>query len=183
MIQNIEKVKISVDIDNNNVYNFSGKINEQTIIQCAKDVEEILKYHNVEPSKLQNVYELTVEIMQNILNYSYNSKEIGDNKREADGDFLIKYNSTNQEYILKSSNLIKEKDEAIIYERVKVLEGLDDRELRKYARVKMREQKDKHQKGAGLGFVVMARKSLKPIKIKFKKFENDIKKFKLKLVV
>ena len=180
---NIEKIEVLVSVDKNSVYSFCGKINEQSIIQCAKDVEEILTKHGVDSTKLQDVYELTVEIMQNMLNYSYDTKEIGNNKREATGTYKIFYNSSNKKYILESSNLIEIKDEEIIKEKLADLKGLDDRALRKLARVKMREHKDKHKKGAGLGFIVMARKSTKEIEIAFENIDNQIKRFNLKLVV
>ncbi len=183
MARNIENLNIFVKVDDGDVYNFSGKINEQSIIQSAKDVEEILKFNNANATKLQDVYELTVEMMQNMLNYSVDTRKIENNKRESTGTFRVTYISSDRIYILESSNFIESKDKELIEEKVKILEGLDDKELRKFARKKMRASKDNHEKGAGLGFIMMARKTLKPIDIVFENIKNNVKEFKLKLVV
>ncbi len=181
--EDLENLELCLEIDDKTIYNFSDKINEENIVKTVKHIEKLLKQNNASPKKVQDVFELLVEVMQNILNYSYGSTTLKDNKREASGILSILYKSSTDTYILQSCNLIAKKQESIINEKLKSLEGLDDKALRKLAREKMRSREDNHDKGAGLGFIMMARKSIEPINISFIPYKDDFLQYKLKLII
>ena len=65
-----EKLKICLKIDEETIYDFNETINESSIIASAKAIEQLLIKNNAEPSKIQDMYEVLIEVMQNILNYS-----------------------------------------------------------------------------------------------------------------
>ena len=183
MCKNRDKLNLSIIIDNECIYKFDEKINENSMIKSAKHIEQLLIDKNTPANKMQNVFELLIEVMQNILNYSSDSINLEDNKKEAHGTLTLSYNSQNDSYILQSCNLIFAAQEEIIKERVSSLIGLDAKALRKLSRVKMRTKEDTHDNGAGLGFIMMARKSIEPIDIKFMPYKDDIVQYRLKLVI
>lgn len=180
---NIENIKMCLTIDENTIYEFYEKINEESMIRSAKHIEKLLHENNAQPEKIQNVFELMIEVMQNMLNYSYGNVELENNKREANGILILSYNTIDDTYILQSCNLITQNEEEIIKSKVEQIKGLDDKELRKLAREKMRSKVHNHEKGAGLGYIMMARKCTEPISIDFLPFKNDILQYKLKLVI
>lgn len=133
---------------------------------------------------MQDVFEVLVEVMQNILNYSSDTIVLDENRRESHGILLLSYKSDKDRYILKSCNEINKKQKSIISDKLKSLEGLDNKALRKLAIEKMRSKEDTHHKGAGLGFIMMARKSVEPIEATFiPSAEGDTFQYILKLVI
>jgi len=178
-----DNLNLCLIIDENTIYEFNEKINEQSIIKSAKHIEKLLKDNDVKPNKIQDVFELLVEIMQNMLNYSFGNIDLPNNKKEAIGSFVLSYDSNDDEYVLKSCNLITLEQVEIITNKFKLIEGLDDKALRKLAREKMRSKEDNHDKGAGLGFIMMARKSTKPIATQFIPYKDNILQYKLSLVI
>jgi hypothetical protein len=183
MCYNDDKLKLCLTIDEKTIYDFDEVINENSIIKTAKEIENLLIQHQAKPSKIQNVYETLIEIMQNILNYSYGNIELPDNKREANGSITLSYNSEDDVYILQTCNLIEASQEQIIKDKLFNLQGLDDKELRRLARKKMRNREDNHEKGAGLGFITIARKCSAPIEVDFSDISQLIKEAKFKLII
>jgi flagellar motor component MotA len=179
----LENLKLCLEVDDKVVYEFSDKVNEENIIKAAKHIEELLSKNDANPKKIQDVFELLVEVMQNILNYSHSMVALENNKREAYGVLILSYTSSSDKYILQSCNLIDKEQENIISEKLESLDGLDSKDLRKLAREKMRSREDNHDKGAGLGFIMMARKCTEPIEISFSPFKEDVLQYKLKLII
>ena len=62
-------------------------------------IEELLKSNGATPKKTQDIFELTIEIMQNMLNYSYGNKELPNNKKEANGTISLSYDSVKDKYM------------------------------------------------------------------------------------
>ncbi len=179
----LENLKLCLEIDEKTIYEFNEKINEASIVKSAKYIEKLLQQNSAKPEKIQNVFELLIEVMQNILNYSYGSIFLEDNKKEAHGVLSLSYTSETDRYILQSCNLIDKKQENLINKKLQDIEGLDSIALRKLAREKMRSKEDNHNKGAGLGFIMMARKCIEPIRVEFTPYNENILQYKLKLLI
>jgi hypothetical protein len=178
-----EDLKFCLSIDNETMYDFSGKIDGDIIVEIAKAIEKLLIKNNANPAKMQNVFELIVETLQNILNYSYGTKKLDENKREAPCIFKLSYERKYDIYTLDSYNLIKSEQKEIIEKKLNEIKDLDDKALRKLLRKKVRSKEDNHEKGAGLGFIAMARKTIKDIEISFLPHSVNILKYKQRLVI
>ena len=178
-----ENINICIKIDNNAIYKFLGKMNEKIMIKCANEIELLLLENSVQKDKIQNVFELFIETIQNILCYSYTSSQLKLSHKEASCNFFLDYISNSETYILESFNFIDPKNKKIIEEKIKFLKDFDDNELRKLIRQKSRSKEDSHIHGAGLGYIIMARKSSGPIKIKFIPYEKGILIYNQKLFI
>jgi len=178
-----QNLDLCLQINDETIYNFCGKVNEDILIQCTKDIEALLKEHGAKPSKIKNVFELVVETLQNMLHYSCCSTYYKKDKKESLCNFTLSYNSDEDSYIIDSCNLIESYKKDIIEQRVQELNNLSKKELRKLALKKIRTQKDRHNDGAGLGFIMMAKKTIKPIQIEFRPYSGDILHYKQRLVI
>jgi hypothetical protein len=156
------------------IYEFSGRVDEQVMINGANHIEKLLIANGANKDKIQNVFELFIETIQNILNYSYNSIKVKDNKKEVFCNFSLFYLTEKDTYILESCNLIKESQKEIIKHKMELIKDLDEKALRKLIRQKSRSKEDNHDKGAGLGYMIMARKSSSPIEILFLPYSEGI---------
>lgn len=177
------EVKICIKIDNNTIYEFSGRVDEQVMIRGANHIEKLLIANGANKDKVQNVFELFIETVQNILNYSYNSVRLKDNKKAVFCNFSLFYLTESNTYVLESCNLIDTYQKEIIEQKTKVLKDLDDKALRKLIRQKSRSKEDNHDRGAGLGYMIMARKSSSPIEILFLPYSEGILQYKQRLTI
>jgi len=175
-------VKICIKIDGIIIYEFSGRVNEKIMISSANNIERLLMEKGAKKEKVQNVFELFIETVQNILNYSYNVK-LNSNKKEVFCNFSLLYSTRDDIYILESCNLIEEAQKEVIEFKLKSLENLDDKALRRLIRKKSRSREDRHDRGAGLGYIMMTRKSSLPISVYFTPYREGILKYKQKLVI
>ena len=174
---------LCLNIDGDNIYQFSGKMNEQNMIDGANAIEKLLIKESVPREKVQNVFELFIETIQNILNYSSNSIELINNKREVNCDLTLSYFTKKNTYTLESCNLIHKNKKITIEERINSIKGLDNKSLRKLIRKNSRLKVKKHDYGAGLGYIIMALKSTLPIEIEFTDYNSDFFRYKQKLVI
>ena len=177
------KLTLCLAIDGNSIYRFSGKMNEENMINAANTIEKLLIAQSAQKDKVQNVFELFIETIQNILNYASNSIELTSNKREVTCDCNLSFFTKENTYILESCNLIHKEQKALIEERVDSIDGLDKQTLRKLIRKSSRSKENKHTYGAGLGYIIMTLKSTLPIEIEFKEYNNTTFQYKQKLVI
>jgi len=177
------KLTLYLAIDGNSIYKFSGKMNEKNMINAANTIEKLLIEKSAPKDKVQNVFELFIETIQNILNYASNSIELTNNKREVMCDCSLSFFTKENTYILESCNLIHKNQKSLIKERVASIDGLDKQTLRKLIRKSSRDKENKHTYGAGLGYILMTLKSKHPIEIKFKEYDNNTFQYKQKLVI
>jgi len=176
-------LKICIKVDNNIIYEFAGEINRNKMIDSANEIEEMLLLQCKNKDKVKNVFELFIETAQNILNYSYRNEYIVDDKNSTFCNFSLYYYTENDTYVLESCNLIEERQKEIISQKLDLIKDLNHKELRKLLRKKSRTGEDRHAMGAGLGYIVMARKSSAPIEVEFVPYKEGVILYKQKLQI
>jgi len=176
-------LKIFIQIDNNTIYEFQGRINERIMIECANHIEKLLIENKVKKEKVQNIFELFIETVQNILNYSYNTVHLSDAHKETSCYFTLSYITNQETYILDSCNLIKNNQKRVIEKKINFLKDFNNDNLRKLIRQKGRSKEDSHSNGAGLGYIMMTKKSSSPIEISFIPYHKDILIYKQRLYI
>jgi len=177
------KLTLCLAIDGNSIYKFSGKMNEENMINAANSIEKLLIKRSAPKDKIQNVFELFIETIQNILNYASNSIELINHKKEVECKCNLSFFTKENTYILESCNLIHKDQKSLIEERINSINGLDKKTLRKLIRKSSRSKENKHNNGAGLGYILMSLKSSLPIEIKFNEYNNTTFRYNQKLVI
>ena len=177
------KLNLCLNVDGNSIYRFAGKMNEQNMIESANYIESVLIEMSAPRDKIQNVFELFIETIQNILNYSSNAIKLHNQKREVVCDCTLSYFSTDNTYLLESCNLIYPSQRRRIEEKIAFLRDLDDRSLRQLIRKISRSKEEKHNKGAGLGYIIMTLKSSAPIEVAFQSYGHETLIYKQKLII
>ena len=178
-----KELELCIKIDEKVISELSSKITQKNIIATVQLIKQQLLDNDMDKEKVFNIYDVAIEMLQNILKYSYGNK-IGENKtREADGRFVLSYDSSTQEVTVCSCNLISSSQVDIIKQRADEVEGLNEKELRKLLRIKMKSKRDGHENGAGLGFATIATKISKPINIEFENILENVIKYRLEVVI
>ena len=178
-----KELKLCIKIDEKVISELSSKITQENIISTVQSMKQQLLDNDMDKEKIFNIYDVAIEMLQNILKYSYGNKVDENKKREADGKFILSYDSSIQKVTICSCNLISSKQVETIKQRVDEIKGLNEKELRKLLRIKMKSKRDGHENGAGLGFATIATKISKPISVEFENVLEDVVKYKLEVVV
>lgn len=168
-----------LQIDQKRVYEFGHVINQENIINIIQTLESSLVH--VPQEKIENITKVMIEILQNILSYAFDAKELENKKRESQATFIIIVDRNSNRYMIKSSNLIKSSQQKIIQQKINEVDGLSELELRTKIKEKMRSKRDLHSRGAGLGFLTIALRVTQSIQTEFLPFKDDISEFILTL--
>jgi len=179
MSHSLYNSKSFLQIDTKKLCEFSNIITEKSIIETVKSIENLLV--NLSKDKIDDLSLIMIEVLQNILNYSIDTKDLGNNKRESKGTFTISAHSKNNSFTIQTSNIININQKDTIIKKYTEIKDLDEIELRKLSREKRRSKKDLHEKGAGLGFIVIAMRVSEPISIEFIPYQEDNLEFILTL--
>jgi len=178
-----KELELCIKIDEKVISELSSKITQENIISTAQSIKQQLLDNGLDKEKIFNIYDVAIEMLQNILKYSYGNKIDENKKREADGKFILSYDSSIQKVILCSCNLISSLQVETIKQRINEVSGLNEKELRKLLRTKMKSKRDGHENGAGLGFATIATTILKPIRVEFQEILENVVKYKLEVVI
>ncbi|WP_455756964.1 SiaB family protein kinase [Sulfurimonas sp.] len=173
--------KSYLEVDGSVICQFDEKIDNKNIVSSVTNIESSLKKLNISEEKIDDIFKVMIEILNNILNYSSDTKDIGNKSNEAKGTFKIVIDTKLNSFIMESSNLIYDSQKEILESRLLEVKGLDYNSLRKLKRKKMRAKYDVHDKGAGLGFLTMALIVGDSINIEFIPVEGNILKYILRL--
>ena len=92
-----------------------------------------------------------------MMNYSRFQKT-GGQTFDGKGLVIVGVDSTTEKYYVFSRNLVDETGKEKITEILENIVGMDKKELRVFYRERRKSGKGKHEKGAGIGFIEIARK-------------------------
>jgi hypothetical protein len=175
--------QIAIPKNDNMIFGIEDNINFDIIVQSAQDLEKILSNDGQMTPQQQHAFELSLEMMENMLKHSLNSADIGYGKKETKACFQLIYNPTSKKYILKSCNIVDVSSKYIIEEKVNNYKRLDMQELKKLARDKMKNKDEDEKKDSGLGYILLTRRSSEPISILFTTISDHVIKFNLEVKV
>jgi len=156
------------------LFSFSGMISQSLVSFMVETGREQFEY-KIEDSKIiHKMFIVAIEQLQNIMSYS-RDKDITDaNKYVSPGLFLIGYDSFKEKYYINSSNEICDDDKEIVSKKIDFINSLERTELKKYLRDKLRSAEDKHQRGAGVGFIEMAKRSSEKLEYNFETVDGKL---------
>ncbi len=161
-LYDIEKELYSDDV----IFTFSGIVSYNFLTSTSMVIKKDLEASGESSKRMMNLFGITTEMFQNIMNYSAKRATI-DNKTLGIGTCVIKRCENKEYLIISSGNIIFKKDEDKIRKRLDKIISLDKDSLKKFYKEQRRLGSDAHDNGAGLGFIEMAKKSDEKIKYIF----------------
>ena len=151
------------------------------------EIGDIIKKSLLEESGkrvMVKVFAILVELMQNIIKYSIDIIPLGSEGKEISMRAgLISVGFEDGYYFVISGNKIENDNIERIRERLDVLAEMDREAQKEFYKSLRRKDPDERSKGAGIGFVEIARKASKPIEYSFKKIDGETSYFSLKVLV
>ena len=166
-IQDIKKI---VQKDGIVFMTYVGFMSQTILSGMIEAVEHDQKLSGI-PNKLtHNILSVLIEMAQNIMKYS--SEKIEDELKFNSNGLVLVGKNTDDDFYVHSQNIVKNKEKERIEKRLTHIKELDEDKLKEEFRKLRRSALHSHEKGAGIGFYDIARRS-KDIKFEFEKIDEN----------
>ena len=168
---NISKIR-KVMSEEGIVFSFSGMISQSLTSFMLEAAKTQLENSGEDTKMIRSMFHIAVEQLQNIMSYSKEKDSSDKNRYISPGVLVIGYNEELNKYYVNSSNEIYAESISEITEKLEHINSLDKDSLRKLLRVKLRSAEDKHNRGAGVGFIEIAKRSSEKLEYSFEEIEG-----------
>jgi hypothetical protein len=158
------------------IFAFSGSISYNVLSAISLSIKDELNRIDGTSKELFNVYYVLIELVQNIMNYSINKDEDSGN---GSGTCFIKHHKQSKKFKVCSGNLIANEQVSKIREKLDKINSFDEVGLKAYYKEIRRSGKDSHDKGGGLGFIEIARKTSEKLYYEITKIDNKKSYFEI----
>jgi hypothetical protein len=165
MVQHIQKFYEQLK-DEGIIFSFSGPVSQSLLEGIGETLRQKMTLEETSTSVTQKVFSIFVELMQNVINYSAEKGTAGENEQDMRFGILLigKHNSN---FYIKCGNYITQDQKKPLKEKLIKIQHMNKDQLKKYYKEQRRKDADDGSKGAGLGFIEMARKASQPIGFDF----------------
>ena len=144
---------------------FNGPISQSVVESIGEMMRRKMACEEEGMQTARKVFAVLVEQMQNIINYSVDAC-----RSEAEGNLgmgQIMVGRREEGFFVSCGNAVDREMEARIRGMIDAVNGMDREELKAYYRRQRRAEPDEMSRGAGLGFIEMARKASRPLDYRF----------------
>ena len=169
--------------DHELVFWYNGPVSQVLVVEIGDIIKKSIDDESDKKS-INRIFSILVEQMQNIIKYSVQRTSGG----EGDDQFvlssgLIAVGVEEDYYSVISGNAVYNTDIDHIRERLDLIIKMNKDEQKDYYKAMRRKEPDERSRGAGLGFIEMARKASKPLEYRFTKIDDQHSFFSLKALV
>jgi PAS domain S-box-containing protein len=191
--KNVDRRQAAVDVDAVKEFvkkdgivflTYGGFLSQTLITGFADAIEKEAMENNVGMGDSSNILTIFIELAQNILNYS-KTTEVGSEETKAEGMIIVgksEFESGQQQYYIMSQNVVALSDKEKMLPKFEEINTLDKEGLKKRYRELRKSGRDTHEKGGGIGFYEIAKRSDK-IEYEFTKLNEDKFYFQFKAFV
>ncbi|WP_419785946.1 SiaB family protein kinase [Pseudodesulfovibrio sp.] len=143
---------------------FNGPVSQAMVETLAGQMRTRMRAEDAGVGEVQRVFSVLVEQMQNIVRYSADRRAPGEGVCEemAHGQVVVGREKDGR-FFVACGNPVRAADCTELTQRISKLQGMTPEELKAYYRECRRQPDGGTEKGAGLGFVEMARKADGPL--------------------
>ncbi len=164
---------------NEMIFVFNGVITQDLIVLLAETIREELSLY-CKPQLVNRVFAIFIEMAQNVMHHS-DEKFYFDQQSFGKGQLILLKNHDGFEII--TINRVNNSQKKFLMERNNLINKLNRQELKELY-IKTRRQKNiVNTKGAGLGFIDIARRSGIPLSVDFENIDDYHHEFSLRVKV
>jgi len=161
---------------------YSGPLWSDGISGIAGTLKKRMEFDNIPMQTSQEVFSVFVEQMNNMLMYSVEKEKffVADNATEESpkGTFILGREGGG--FFIQTGNIMKNENVGLVKNRIDYLNTLDKKSLRKFYKEQMHTyDNNPESKGAGLGFIEIARRISSKINYSFTPCGDNLTFFSL----
>ncbi len=178
--------EIKKDFDRRGIFFcFNGPISQALLVGMGETLKRKMKLADAGASTVLRVFSMLVEQAQNIIHYS--AEKFPSDGTEEKGQKLrlglIAVGHEKDHYFVLCGNKIRNADIEPLKRHLENIQGMDKGELKTYYKEKRRQPPVDSGKGAGLGFLEMAKRASEPIQFEFEKIDDDFSFFSIQTII
>jgi hypothetical protein len=162
---------------------FSGPLSQELLVEIGDALKNKMKLEETTSSStITKVFSMLIEQAQNIIHYSAEKVQPEHSPATlSSGIIVVGYNHSH--YYVLCGNRIDNDTIEPLREKLTNLQNMNKEELKRYYREQRKQNAPTNSKGAGLGFIELARKSIKPIEFHFQSIDEQFSFFSLKTYI
>jgi len=166
------------------VFYYSGILSQNVITTMSDSLKQKLQQQDEKGARSRKVFSTFIEMVQNALHYS---PEVPGSDDTKEGSILVGQSA--DRYFVICANYIQKQHEARIRGKIDPILKMSADEIRQAYRTQLKNDQhsdDTISKGAGLGFLTLARDSVEPIEYIIRDaigYENELSYFYLKATI
>lgn len=167
------------------IFAYSGPVTETVLSGVGEAIKQKLVIDDADTKTLRSVFAVFVEQMQNMIHYSAEKMP----KRISESPFtelrygILTIGREGDDYVVHAGNLVVRSDVERLQLRLSEIRSMNKEELRALRKERLRSDPEEGSKGAGIGFMEIARRSSKPIEFDFTDVDDEHAFFALKASV
>ncbi|NJO14177.1 MAG: hypothetical protein HC877_00020 [Thioploca sp.] len=178
--------KFKKELDAQHIFfGFSGPLSQELFVEIGHTLRNRMKLEETNSAKVLKVFSLFVEQVQNVIHYSADrlSTTQPDSVELSHGVIVI--GCENEKYYVMCGNLINSNLVDDLQNRLITLKNMDKEELKRYYKEQRKREtnENSNSKGAGLGFIELARKTTQPIEFEFQPVDEHLAFFSLRTFI
>lgn len=166
------------------VFYYSGILSQNVITTMSDSLKQKLQIQDEKGARSRKVFSTFIEMIQNAMHYSPDMPGSEDTK---EGSIIV--GKKEDKYFVICANLIQKQHEDRIRNKIDPILEMSADEIKQAYRTQLKNDQhsaDTISKGAGLGFLTLARDSVEPIQYAIREavgYENELSCFYLKATI
>ena len=166
--------------DDGIIFSFSGPMSHEIIEGIGSAIRvKIGEGANGDRKAALKVFAIFVEQVENVINYS-----VEKDYEESQLSFgIVVIGRKDDHFFISGGNKIQTAKVEKLESNLSKLISMNKDELKAFYKEKRRSAKEDDSKGAGIGFIEMARKSTKPIEYSFETIDSEYSFFTIKISI
>jgi len=187
-LDTIEKIHaVQAELSGENIFFFySGYITEDLLLSVGNTIKRKLEFVQADRKASRAVFAVFVEEVQNIIRYSegilQNQQDLGEDPDTLRHGFLS-IGKQESGYFVCCGNLVLNEDVERLEKHLKTLQEMDADALRSTYKESLKKAPPENSKGAGIGFIDIARRASGGFDFRFKDVDETHKFFYLKAYI
>jgi hypothetical protein len=166
------------------IFAYCGYVTEQVLTGVGEALKQKLAIEDMETKTQRSVFAVFVEQMQNIIRYSAEKDGSQPRAGEAAASAEIRYGvmtvgRSAAGTVVKAGNLVERDDVGRLRGKLERVQKADKDELKVLYKEGLKAGPDEGSKGAGIGFIEIARRASKPIRFEFMDVDEQFAFFAL----
>jgi len=157
------------------IFTFCGPISHDIVEGVGITLKGQMEENEVKRTTAMKVFAIFIEQVQNVINYSQERK----NFDSAMGMGIIVIGEHRGKYFIVGGNKMKTSKVAKLERNLAELVAMNEDELKAFYKQKRKHNENGESKGAGLGFIEMARKSSEPLVYNFEPIDDECSFFSI----
>lgn len=134
---------------------YGGFLSQSLISGMTEALEKEAQSHDLGMGQANNIFTIFIELSQNMMKYTTQQQQIS---QQSSGLIVVGKSDVNCYFIL-SQNIVSCADVLPMQEKLESITKLDKAGLKERYRQLRRSGRDRHAKGAGIGFYEIAKRS------------------------